>query len=93
KVLSERNRETFDVIELEYGEFSQDFSMCNGYRVNPKTKELEFSYPTNDDLEVEQPYRPSLALETEKLKEENVLLQEYLVDVDFRLAMMQLGFL
>lgn len=43
--LSERNRETFDVLELPFGAYSQDFAECNGYRVNVETKELEFSYP------------------------------------------------
>lgn len=53
KLLSERNRDSFDVIELEYGQYAQDFAECNGYRVNPETKELEFSYP--DPNEPEQP--------------------------------------
>jgi hypothetical protein len=43
--LSERNRETFDVIELPFGAYAQDFAECNGYRVNVETRELEFSYP------------------------------------------------
>lgn len=43
--LSERNRDTFDVLELPFGAYAQDFAECNGYRVNPETKELEFSYP------------------------------------------------
>lgn len=47
--LSERNRETFDYIELEYGDYSQDFAECNGYRVNPETKEIEFSYSETDE--------------------------------------------
>lgn len=51
--LSERNRDSFDVLELEYGQYAQDFAECNGYRVNPETKELEFSYP--DPNEPEQP--------------------------------------
>ncbi|WP_352404545.1 XkdW family protein [Sporanaerobacter acetigenes] len=53
--LSERNRDTFDYIELEYGQYAQDFAECNGYRVNieklvelsddRKHEALEFSYP------------------------------------------------
>lgn len=53
RALSERNRDSFDVLELEYGQYAQDFAECNGYRVNPETKELEFSYP--DPNEPEQP--------------------------------------
>ncbi|MFP3361230.1 hypothetical protein R0K17_28375, partial [Planococcus sp. SIMBA_143] len=43
--LSERNRDTFDVLELPFGAYSQDFAESNGYRVNVETGELEFSYP------------------------------------------------
>ena len=32
--LSERNRETFDVIELPFGYRAQDFAECVGYRVD-----------------------------------------------------------
>jgi hypothetical protein len=41
--LSERNRDTFDVIELPFGAYAQDFAECGGYKVNPTTKELEFA--------------------------------------------------
>lgn len=70
--LSERNRDTFDVIELEYGQYAQDFAECNGYRVNPETKELEFSYP--DPSEPEQPpvYQKPLSEQIEELKAENL---------------------
>lgn len=56
KVLSERNRETFDVIELPYGAYCQDFAEANGYRINPETKEIEFSYP--DPNAPEEPQEP-----------------------------------
>jgi hypothetical protein len=42
--LSERNRETFDVIELAFGAHVEQFATASGYRVNPETKELEFIY-------------------------------------------------
>jgi hypothetical protein len=50
-LLSERNRDTFDVIELPFGKYNQDFFECNGYRVNPATKELEFNYDPAFNLE------------------------------------------
>jgi len=53
KALTERNRATFDFIELAYGQYSQDFMECNGYRINPQTKEIEFSY--RDPNQPEQP--------------------------------------
>jgi hypothetical protein len=45
QVLKERVRDTVGVIQLEFGQYAEDFAQCNGYRVNPETLELEFSYP------------------------------------------------
>jgi len=36
------------VLEPEYGQYAQDFAESNGYRVNPETKKLEFSYPDSE---------------------------------------------
>lgn len=71
KALSERNRDTFDYIELEYGQYDEDFSASNGYRINPETKELEFSYPDseNPDKEPEKDdFRKPLSEELDDLK-------------------------
>lgn len=61
KNLSERNLESFDVIELAYGEYSQDFSTCNGYRINPETMGIEFSYPDEQNPE-QQIYEEPLSI-------------------------------
>lgn len=82
--LSERNRDTFDYIELEHGQYRQDFAESNDYRINPDTKELEFSYPDPNEPEVEQSYQSPLS-ETVNSN------MEYLVDVDFRLSMVEMG--
>lgn len=82
--LSERNPDSFDFIKLEYGQYTQDFASCNGYRVNPETKELEFSYPDPSEPEVEQPYQASLS-------EQVATHMDYLLDVDYRLMMVELG--
>ena len=75
-VLSERNRNTFDVLELPYGAYSQDFAEYGGsYRVNPKTKELEFSYPVPGEPEAPQVFGPPLTEQIEELKAENTLLK------------------
>lgn len=42
--LSERNNEYFDVIQFEIGQYAEEFKTCIGFRVNPETKTLEFSY-------------------------------------------------
>ncbi|MEK4715329.1 hypothetical protein [Sporosarcina sp. FSL K6-5500] len=66
--LSERNRGTFDVLELEYGQYAQEFAESNGYRVNPETKILEFSYPNPNEPEAPQEFRKPLSQEVEELK-------------------------
>lgn len=73
--LSERNRETFNVLELPYGAYSQDFAECNGYRVNIETKELEFSYPDPNEPEKPVEFVKPLSVEVEELRKENVLLK------------------
>ena len=74
KPLSERNRDTFDVLEIPFGQYAEDFAQCNGYRVNPETLELEFSYPDpNETEQQEQVYQKPL---TEQLKETQQALAE-----------------
>lgn len=65
-ILKERNRESFDYIELNYGDYHYDFMNMNGYRVNPETKELEFSYPDENSTIEEPVYQKPLS---EKIKE------------------------
>ena len=74
QALNERVRDTVGVIQLEYGQYAQDFAQCNGYRVNPETLELEFSYPDpNETEQQEQVYQKPL---TEQLKETQQALAE-----------------
>lgn len=81
-VLSERNRETFDVIELPFGSFQQDFAECNGYRVSPETKELEFSYPNPNEEDLQEPvYRKPLSEEVEELKARQDITEDALLDL------------
>lgn len=67
QALKERVRDAVGVIQLEYGQYAEDFAQCNGYRVNPQTLELEFSYPDPNTTEPQEPeYQKPL---TEQLKE------------------------
>lgn len=76
KVLSERNRDTFDFIELEYGQYAQDFAESNGYRVNPETKQIEFSYPDPNETEPSEPvFQVPLSEKVELLEQEKAILQ------------------
>lgn len=85
KALSERNRESFGVIELPYGAYAEDFAMCTGYRVNPETKQLEFSYPDPNATEPQEPvYQKPL---TEQLKE----TQQAVAELTLLLATMNGG--
>lgn len=79
--LSERNRNTFDVLELEYGAHAQDFAECNGYRVNPEKKELEFSYPDPNEPDAPQVFGPPLTEQIEGLKQENTDIKMALAEI------------
>ncbi|MCX8045263.1 MAG: hypothetical protein N3A70_00065 [Anoxybacillus gonensis] len=68
--LKERVRDTVGVIQLEFGQYAQDFAECSGYRVNPQTLELEFSYPDPNATEPQEPvYRKPLSEELEETKQ------------------------
>ena len=70
EVLKERVRDTVGVIQLEYGQYAQDFAQCNGYRVNHETLELEFSYPDTNATEPQEPvYQKPLSEELEETKQ------------------------
>lgn len=76
--LSERNRDTFDVLELPFGAYVQDFVECNGYRVNVellatlsddrKGEALEFSYPDQNEPTAPQVFQKPLTIQLDELK-------------------------
>lgn len=68
--LSQRNRDTFDVIELPYGKYRQDFMVSNGRRVNLETMDLEFSYPNPTDPNAPQKFEKALSTQIEELRQE-----------------------
>jgi hypothetical protein len=76
-VLQERVRDTVDYIQLEYGQYADDFAQCNGYKVDVATKTIVFSYP--DTAQPEQPpvYQKPLTEQVADLKEQNaqIMLQ------------------
>ena len=73
--LSERNKNTFDVIKYPFGAYAKDFAESTGYRVNVETKELEFSYPVKGEPEAPQIFGPPLTEQIAVLKAENTLLK------------------
>lgn len=61
--LKNRAVDTVGYIEFNYGEYEQDFAECNGYRVNPTTLGLEFSYPTEGEQPQEPVYQKPLSVQ------------------------------
>ncbi|GIP56174.1 hypothetical protein [Paenibacillus vini] len=66
--LAERVPETVGVIQLEYGQYEEDFAECNGYRVNLDTLELEFSYPDPSNPEQPPAYQKPLTEQIAELR-------------------------
>jgi hypothetical protein len=66
-ILSERDVNSYDVIELNYGEYKQDFLKSNVFRINPETKVVEFSYPNPENEIVYEKSLSSRLDEQEKL--------------------------
>lgn len=81
--LKDRVPDTVGVIQLEYGQYAQDFAQCNGYRVNPETKELEFSYPDPNATDTQTPvYQPKpLSEQVNELEAKQALMQQALDDL------------
>jgi len=70
-ILAQYNRDAVGVIELEYGQYYDDFLRSSGnVRVNLETGELEFSYPDPSDPEPPAIYRPPLTEEVAELNEQ-----------------------
>ncbi|MDQ0195811.1 hypothetical protein [Paenibacillus wynnii] len=70
--LAERVRNTVDVIELEYGDYAQDFQTGQLKGIDPVTKELLFSYPDPQTPGEVTPPQPALS-EKVKTLESDVL--------------------
>lgn len=73
--LSERNRDTFDVLELPYGAYESDFLEGRLIGVNLETKEPLFEYHNSDNpSEPIIPDKP-FSVQIAELKTENVALK------------------
>lgn len=51
--LRQRSRDSFDYIELDYGQHKEEFSKMTGYRINVKDKSIIFSYQASGGTVVE----------------------------------------
>lgn len=66
-VLKNRDRNTFDVIELEYGQFDEDFAQSSERWVDPETKQLKFVYRDPNEPEAPPVFRKPLTQEVDEL--------------------------
>lgn len=81
--LAERVPETVGVLKLEYGEYAEDFVVCNGYIVDIGADEpaLVFSYPDESrEPEPESVYQPPLSQRIDQLEQEQADLLFALIE-------------
>jgi len=81
--LAQRVPETVGVLELEFGQYAQDFAACNGYRVDlsGETPVLVFSYPDPADPGAPPVYQKPLSEQIAELREENLTIMEAVAEV------------
>ena len=87
KQLSDRHQDSFEVLELEFGKYTQDFNLSVGYRVNLDTKELEFTYPNPSEPESPPVFQKPL---TEQIKELESKMDTAVMELTMVLAGMTL---
>lgn len=75
KELSERNRDTFDVLELPYGAYAQDFIEGRLVGVDVETKVPVFEYPDPNAPDEPIVVKVPLSKEVIALKAENKMLK------------------
>ncbi|KGE16232.1 hypothetical protein [Paenibacillus wynnii] len=66
--LSERVRDTVDVISVDYGAYAQDFIEGRLTGIDPNKKELLFSYPDPETPGEFTPPQPALSIQVTLLK-------------------------
>ncbi|WP_019005733.1 hypothetical protein [Cohnella laeviribosi] len=87
KSLAERVPETVGMLQLEYGQYAQDFATCSGYRVDVSGDEpkLVFSYPDPDDPETdpgaEPVFQKPLSEQIAQLEADKLTLMESMAEL------------
>ncbi|WP_339219762.1 hypothetical protein [Paenibacillus sp. FSL W7-1332] len=85
-VLRDRDRASFDVIELEYGQYTQDFAESTYWTVDPATKKILFTYRDPNNPEVPPTPQPALTEQLTALRTENETLKNRVSDVEMTLT-------
>lgn len=71
--LQERNRETLDYIDLEYGQYKEDFERATSVSVDLDTQKVVFNYEGAGEKPV---YQEPLTEKVERLEKENEELSD-----------------
>jgi len=81
--LAERVPETVGVLELEFGQYAQDFAECSSYRVDVsgETPTLVFSYPDPSDPEAPPVYQRPLSEQIAEVRAENLTIMEAIAEL------------
>ncbi|HEY2493241.1 MAG TPA: hypothetical protein VGI33_10055 [Paenibacillus sp.] len=82
KELNERVPETVGMIQLEYGQYAEEFNQSSGVRVNPETLELEFSYPDPSEPEAPPVFGKPLTEQVKEVEAKNLELETKIEDKD-----------
>jgi len=85
--LAERIPSTVGCLQLDYGEYAEDFATCIGYRVDVsgETPSLLFSYPDPEAVGEPMVHRKSFSASIADLENENAMLVLELVNEQIRL--------
>lgn len=75
--LQERNRETFDYIDLEYGQYKADFQRATSVAVDLDTMEIVFNF---EGIDEEPIYQEPLTEKVERLEKEQLITMTALVE-------------
>lgn len=94
-ILQERNRDTFDVIELPFGWYEQDIRQSSGYQINTdklktlpaerKHEAIEFIFQTSKP----EPAQTPLSEQVKQLRRDNGDIAMQLADTERRNAQLQ----
>ncbi len=84
--LRERDPESYGVIDLEFGQYEEDFAQATHCRVNLDTLTLEFSYPDPNEPEAPPVFRKPLTQEIEELKQADIENKQAIAELTMMIA-------
>jgi hypothetical protein len=79
--LAARIPEAVGFLQLEYGQYAEDFATCNGYRIDPDTEKVLFSYPDSTEPGLPPVYQRPLSETVAAMETENTALKLALAEL------------